>query len=323
MLTEACFAFEPTLQKVVYDGLVDAVGASEDDILYINSTISFSIAGYKTFQQSMLEATEVPVCPDYYRSNEDGSKIGDCPEDGAYTFSADYNFPDIEGYWIDWAASGFKGKIYFDIFFNEVDDVLAGRCEMEIETVSTQTYAFKVNGKDESAPTGRLGAIIALSVLCAAILCCCHCCLAWLCYRRADPRKHPLLPSEETEPQDLENLKSESNLHPIRPSSRSFGFTKAKSSRVHAFEPKEGATLISGAASTEDDKVGSTRIAPSKEEGTLAISSEAGEEIGLESIETAGERKQRRWMKMPLWSRGVRNNADVPSQEQDTDEMVA
>lgn len=143
--------------SVVYDGLETYHSATYDDSLYLDATMNLGIAGLTTIQQKMVDNAQVQVCSSF--TANDYNMYGDCPADGRYMFNSTYEFPAPGSAFMDWASSGYEGDIELEIYHN-MD--LVGRCVVDARTLVSGSYE---KGAFGSTPSGKIGAIIALSLL--------------------------------------------------------------------------------------------------------------------------------------------------------------
>ena len=157
LLTHIC----SILSTVVYNGLQNYYNVTHDDSFYVDATVSLGLGGLSIFQKKLVDNMKVPVCSSFTASSY--NTYGDCPADGRYMFSASYRFPAPESSFMDWASSGYEGQIKLDIFYRTE---LVGRCVVGAQTLVSGSYqkeAFK------ATPSGKVGAIVVLTVLGALI----------------------------------------------------------------------------------------------------------------------------------------------------------
>lgn len=171
----------PSCSPVLYDGLVDTYGLSDEDYFYMDAKIRLGIGGVTTYSQKLLNMTEVPVCS-AFTSNAYNS-YGDCPADGRYGYSSSFDFPapskvDL----MSWATTGYEGDILLDVY---VQTSLVGRCVVPIKTMVTGSYE---KGFFETKPSGAIAAIIAASLM-ALLVMYAMCLLIKACQARRTKRK--------------------------------------------------------------------------------------------------------------------------------------
>ena len=201
------------LVPVKYYGL----NAADDDVLAIAASLQFSVAGYVTYDKSILDVpAEIQVCGENDRrkleendenvaQEEDGNDEDEkdamegenvkCPENGSYrTFDTDVTFPSPPNDFMGWAASGYTGDIVFYIYVGSSSDVV-GQCSVGIQTLRSQSFSQEQdNGFLRTVPSGQRTAFIILLSLGSLFILWLLCCLRHPCYRRKVlPAKEPLL----------------------------------------------------------------------------------------------------------------------------------
>ena len=123
--------------------------------MYVDASMSLGLGGVRAFEQKLVKMARVPICSGF--SVDGYNMYDDCPSDGRYVFETSYKFKAPESSFVDWATSGYEGDIVLDFYFR---NDLVGRCVVETKTFLSGYYY-----KEASPPSGKVAAILALTLL--------------------------------------------------------------------------------------------------------------------------------------------------------------
>ena len=172
---------------------MDIFNATADDVLVMDGTMNFFLAGY-THKQNMISAVPMPICHNSLVADE-ANEEGDCPNDGKYKFDTMYNMPNIASDYVGWAATGWSGEFVLDIYLNRTQD-LVGRCKLKVDTMVTGSYE---QGAFRSMPSAKIAAYTISSILGVCLLWCLYnCCCGKRIQQQRRSREEALL--DDTEP---------------------------------------------------------------------------------------------------------------------------
>ena len=149
-------------KSVANTGMVDNIG-------YLTADLELVTLQYQFFDQ-----TPIPLCSDSLTAG-DGVE---CPGDGSYAFSVDYNLPSAGSESQSWLASGWNGKGTIQIFAEANANMLIGECTFALDTMVTPAdepnfYRRTVNPPSAAATVGIvLGTLAMVALLCLWCYCC-------------------------------------------------------------------------------------------------------------------------------------------------------
>jgi hypothetical protein len=149
---------------VTFAGLV-AEGYDQDDTVFISSSIT--ALGQS---QELFTDVGVPLCNQDYLTADADNEYGDCPNNGVYNFTVNYQLPVLDAM-TGWFATGWTGTAYLKL---EDNTSLLGECTMSIETFVTSGS----NSGFMRTPSAKSAAGISVGVLAALMLGCCY---FWCC----------------------------------------------------------------------------------------------------------------------------------------------
>lgn len=152
IITHYHYSVLGTTTTVTYYGLYDIEGATEDDVLLVESYASLNThVGYK-HRMDLLPLQTVPVCgmvqqdengnniyssvSNWYKNNFNNNQNAVCPQDGQYPFEASFQFQAPKSRFLSWLATGYHGEAVVDIYMQRTMD-LVGRCHLPIKTKPT------------------------------------------------------------------------------------------------------------------------------------------------------------------------------------------
>lgn len=123
--------------------------------MYVDASMNLGLGGVNAFKQKLVKMARVPICSGF--SANGYSTYDDCPADGRYAFETSYRFKAPESSIMEWAVSGYDGDVLLDFYFR---NDLVGRCVVETKTFISGYYY-----KEVSPPSGKVAAIVALTLL--------------------------------------------------------------------------------------------------------------------------------------------------------------
>ena len=89
-----------------------------------------------TLDFNLLDMYEVPLCDESMVADE--SNEGECPGDGAHSFSISYKLPNAGDERASWLASGWRGTGVVRMYAEPSEDMMIGECTLSLRTHVTQ-----------------------------------------------------------------------------------------------------------------------------------------------------------------------------------------
>jgi hypothetical protein len=125
-----------------------------------------------TLDFNLLDMYEVPLCDESMVADE--SNEGECPGDGAHSFSISYKLPNAGDERASWLASGWRGTGVVRMYAEPSEDMMIGECTLSLRTHVTQKNKSSLVGTPSASVTAWILLASALSL--AGLAFYCYCC---------------------------------------------------------------------------------------------------------------------------------------------------
>lgn len=177
------------LVLVYYNGVAES--GVENNVAYMTADLSLWAMDF-----NLCDMRQVPLCYETMVAGENNQN--DCPGDGEFEYSINYQLPGAGNQAASWLATGWQGSGRIRMYAEPNENMMIGDCRLELKTYVTQQEDTLVG-----TPSAAIAAGISLAVVLMIGLCCCY----WSCCRR-NKRKITTV-TEEENLVDFERLEEE------------------------------------------------------------------------------------------------------------------